>query len=138
MPRVSRNQAVVSFTLGVASTPCPMRTTSTRPCSSASAATGAAAVASIEAVAHWIQQHGGWEDNLLLITADHETGMLWGPDSEREPFQPLEDRGAKKVPGHRYLSKKHSNSFKPRAISTMQCMIVLDRLAGLGITYAVQ
>jgi alkaline phosphatase len=28
----------------------------------------------------WIEQHGGWEDNLLIVTADHETGLLAHPD----------------------------------------------------------
>ena len=28
----------------------------------------------------WIEANGGWEDNLLIITADHETGGIWGSD----------------------------------------------------------
>jgi alkaline phosphatase len=27
-------------------------------------------------VLDWIGKHGGWENNLLIITADHETGYL--------------------------------------------------------------
>jgi len=33
---------------------------------------------SVEVVLDWIAKHGGWEQNLLIITADHETGYLHG------------------------------------------------------------
>ena len=28
----------------------------------------------------WIEANGGWEENLLIVTADHETGGIWGSD----------------------------------------------------------
>ncbi len=30
----------------------------------------------VAAVLQWIQGHGGWEENLLIVTADHDTGYL--------------------------------------------------------------
>lgn len=30
----------------------------------------------VSMVLHWIARNGGWKDNLLIITADHETGYL--------------------------------------------------------------
>lgn len=32
----------------------------------------------VAAVLEWIAAHGGWEENLLIITADHDTGYLNG------------------------------------------------------------
>jgi len=67
----------------------------------------------IEAVVAWIESHGGWNDTLLILTADHETGLLWGPDSAKVAFQPLQDRGIGKLPGMRYNLHGHSNSLVP-------------------------
>ncbi|MBI3117273.1 MAG: alkaline phosphatase, partial [Candidatus Hydrogenedentes bacterium] len=33
----------------------------------------------IGATMAWVEQNSSWEDTLLIITADHETGYLWGP-----------------------------------------------------------
>ncbi len=70
-------------------------------------------VKAVEAVVAWIESHGGWDDTLLILTADHETGLIWGPDSSRTAFQPIEDRGAGKLPSLKYLSHGHSNSLVP-------------------------
>jgi alkaline phosphatase len=67
----------------------------------------------LEAVAAWIDTHGGWENTLLILTADHETGLLWGPESRQIAFQPLQDRGPGKMPGMQYNSHGHSNSLVP-------------------------
>lgn len=70
-------------------------------------------VKAVEAVVAWIESHGGWDDTLLILTADHESGLLWGPDSSKVAFQPLEDRGPDKVPGMKYNSSGHANSLIP-------------------------
>jgi alkaline phosphatase len=67
-------------------------------------------VNAVEAVVAWIESHGGWNDTLLILTADHETGLLWGPDSAKIPFQPIVDHGPGKLPGMRFNSHGHSNS----------------------------
>lgn len=67
----------------------------------------------VEAVVQWVETHSNWSETLVLITADHETGLLWGPNSDKEPFQPLTDQGAGKMPGLMYHSKGHSNSLVP-------------------------
>jgi alkaline phosphatase len=67
----------------------------------------------VEAVVAWVESHGGWSDTLLILTADHESGLLWGPDSAKIAFQPLEDRGPGKLPGMAYNSHGHSNSLVP-------------------------
>ena len=67
----------------------------------------------VRAVLGWIQTHGGWRDNLVIITADHETGMVWGPDSDLFPFEPLTNRGAGHVPAMWFNSGGHSRSLVP-------------------------
>lgn len=37
--------------------------------------------ASVKVVMDWIANNGGWDKNLLIVTADHETGYIWGPGS---------------------------------------------------------
>ena len=36
----------------------------------------------IQVVIDWIEAHGGWEENLLIITTDHGNGMPMGPASD--------------------------------------------------------
>ncbi len=40
---------------------------------------------SVQTVLDWIADNGGWSDNLLIITADHETGGIWGPGTITNP-----------------------------------------------------
>ncbi|MCS7238309.1 MAG: alkaline phosphatase [Thermoguttaceae bacterium] len=67
----------------------------------------------IETVVHWVESHSSWGETLVIITADHETGLIWGPQSDKVPFQPLEDRGPGRLPGLRYNATQHSNSLVP-------------------------
>ena len=38
----------------------------------------------VESVMEWIEANGGWEENLLIVTADHESGGIWGGVGEFE------------------------------------------------------
>ncbi len=67
----------------------------------------------IESVVAWVETHSNWDETLLVITSDHETGLLRGPDSDEDPFRPLVDNGPGMIPGLAYHSKKHSNSLVP-------------------------
>jgi alkaline phosphatase len=67
----------------------------------------------VESVAQWVEANSSWEETLVIVTADHETGLLWGPNSKEEPFQPMVDNGPGKVPSLMYHSKGHSNSLVP-------------------------
>jgi len=54
--------------------------------------------AAVAAVTSWIEHHGGWKQNLLLVTADHETGGLrkgrWSTVQHSNALVPLLARGA--------------------------------------------
>jgi len=67
----------------------------------------------VDAVVQWVEANSSWNETLVVITADHETGLVWGPNSEQEAFQPLLDNGPGKVPGLKYHTKTHSNSLVP-------------------------
>ncbi|MEI8374468.1 MAG: alkaline phosphatase [Planctomycetota bacterium] len=67
----------------------------------------------LDAVVRWIDSHGGWAENLVIITADHECGMLWGPNGDTEPFDPIVDHGPGNLPGIRHFSSSHSNQVVP-------------------------
>ncbi|MCC6285073.1 MAG: alkaline phosphatase [Phycisphaerales bacterium] len=53
-----------------------------------------------------------WENTLVIITADHDH-LLMGPEGNTVAFQPLEDRGPGKVPGHMWMGNGHSNTPVP-------------------------
>lgn len=66
----------------------------------------------IAVVVNWIESHGGWEDNLLIITADHDH-LFVGPPTESDPFPWVIDRGAGNLPEHTWLWSNHSNHLVP-------------------------
>ena len=70
-------------------------------------------VCAVQAVAEWVDAHSNWDETLVVLTADHETGLLWGPKSDSVPFDPIVDRGPGRVPEMKYNSKSHTNSLVP-------------------------
>ena len=67
----------------------------------------------IEAVVAWVERKSNWNETLVIVTADHETGLIWGPNADKTPFDPLVDRGRGTMPGMLYLHKSHTNSLTP-------------------------
>lgn len=67
----------------------------------------------VEAVVQWVETHSRWDETLVVITADHETGLIWGPQSDRIAFQPIEERGKGHLPGLKYNATGHTNSLVP-------------------------
>jgi alkaline phosphatase len=67
---------------------------------------------SVEVVIEWVEDHGGWDETLLIVTADHDH-LLWGPRADTLPFDPLQDRGEGRLPSYRWLSNSHSNALLP-------------------------
>lgn len=66
-----------------------------------------------EAVVRWVETNSSWDETLVILTADHETGLLWGPKSDTVPFDPIVDEGKGNIPGLKYHYKSHSNSLVP-------------------------
>ncbi len=71
----------------------------------------------VEAVVQWIEQNSSWEETLLIITADHETGMLWGANtfsgSTFNGWQHIGNNGQGVLPSGQYVSSNHTNSLVP-------------------------
>ena len=77
----------------------------------------------VETVVKWVEQHSSWDETLLIITADHETGYLNGPGSGpsnatcraggKDCWKPIGNRGAGNVPDLRWYSRQHTNSLVP-------------------------
>ena len=83
---------------------------------------------SVQAVMDWVEANGGWEENLLIITSDHETGGIWGPntvlddngtpndftdDTINSDWQNVVDNGEGNMPGVQYTSGGHTNALVP-------------------------
>jgi alkaline phosphatase len=62
--------------------------------------------AAVQAVIDWVNQTGDdntWDNTLLIITADHETGHLWGPNSRQDgAFNALVNNGQGNMPGYQW------------------------------------
>jgi len=76
----------------------------------------------VQAVVAWVESNNSWDETLVIITADHETGYLTGPDSgdkvsasgESMPaYNELQNNGAGKMPGFEFHSGGHTNSLVP-------------------------
>ena len=72
----------------------------------------------VEAVVGWIEKNSGWNDTLLIVTADHETGYLTGPGSGVEglgaAWYPLRSNGTGKMPEMQWNTRGHTNSLVDR------------------------
>jgi alkaline phosphatase len=75
----------------------------------------------VEAVVEWIETNSRWDDTLLIVTSDHETGYITGPGSGKEladndlskTWKPLVNKGKGKVPEMEWHHDYHTNSLVP-------------------------
>lgn len=66
----------------------------------------------IDAVIDWVESNGGWERNLVIVTSDHETGYLCGPDAGPE-FTYVQSKGQGEMPAVTWHSTSHTNQLVP-------------------------
>ncbi len=72
----------------------------------------------VAAVNRWVRRNSSWDETLVIVTGDHETGYLWGPGSGADAtgkgtWTPLVDNGEDAVPGMQFNSGDHTNSLIP-------------------------
>ncbi|HPU84148.1 MAG TPA: alkaline phosphatase [Candidatus Latescibacteria bacterium] len=72
----------------------------------------------IEAVVAWVDSASSWDETLVVVTADHETGYLWGPGTGpgadgAVQWNPLQGRGPRRMPAMQWNSTGHTNSLVP-------------------------
>ena len=63
----------------------------------------------VRAVVGWVNTYSSWEETIVIVTADHETGYLWGA----LPFTPIGDKGKGNLPLMKFNSPDHTNSLVP-------------------------
>ncbi len=63
----------------------------------------------VTTVIAWVEQHSNWNETLMIVTGNHETGLLWGD----APLSPLMDMGKGKLPFMSFYSKEPTNSLVP-------------------------
>lgn len=65
----------------------------------------------VDAAIAWVEENSSWDETLLIVTADHETGYLSGKE-ETESWNP--QTGEKgKAPEHQWYSGDHTNQVVP-------------------------
>lgn len=82
----------------------------------------------VDAVMDWVETHSSWDETLLIITSDHETGGIWGEGTYETPegetrydpardrfveFRAVQDRGVGEIPRHQFASGNHTNELVP-------------------------
>jgi alkaline phosphatase len=68
----------------------------------------------VEAVVKWVERNSNWSETMLIVTGDHETGMLTGPGSKATgTFKPIVNNGRYVVPGVEWGSGDHTNQLIP-------------------------
>jgi alkaline phosphatase len=60
-------------------------------------------------VVRWVNANSNWDETLVIVTGDHETGLLWG----EKPFVPMADRGKGNLPVMNFNTTDHTNSLLP-------------------------
>lgn len=71
----------------------------------------------VDSVISWIEKYSSWDETLLIITADHETGFVadptFGEDSILLYHHEIIDNGVGQIPGLKYYSLDHTNQLVP-------------------------
>lgn len=69
----------------------------------------------VEWVCAWVEKHSSWEETLLIVTADHDTGAFMGEtlDANGLPTSAPQFQGRGKLPLGKYYSGDHSRMLVP-------------------------
>jgi len=98
----------------------------------------------IDAAIDWVEKHSSWDETLIIVTADHETGLIWPENTyedtngnkvfdKGEPFfgfRPLtqSDRGT--LPVVQYCTTGHSNLLVPLWAKGAGAGLFLQKIRG--------
>lgn len=68
---------------------------------------------SIKAAIEWVEKYSNWHETLIIITADHETGYLTGPDHPEVVNSPVVNKGKGNLPDAKFNYGNHTNTLVP-------------------------
>lgn len=90
----------------------------------------------VEAVVQWVETHSSWNQTLLVVTADHESGCLWGPDSGDTTFNMVVNNGLEVMPDAVYYTGSHTNQLVPLYARGVGSELFAARVRGTDDTAA--
>ncbi|RWR26627.1 alkaline phosphatase [Sinirhodobacter populi] len=67
----------------------------------------------VEAVVAWVEENSSWDETLVIVTTDHGNGLLQGPGSDKEAYQPVLNQGAGALPLVRWNTDTHTRELVP-------------------------
>jgi len=70
---------------------------------------------SVAAVIDWVETNSNWHETLVIVTGDHETGQLTGPDgmATGRYYEPVLNNGKNNMPDGIFNTKKHTCQLIP-------------------------
>jgi alkaline phosphatase len=87
---------------------------------------------SVEAVMAWVKKNSNWGETLLIVTGDHETGYLNGPedDTANPTWEDLVNNGEGVLPGMGWHSGDHTNQLIPFFAKGSAARLFKSEIAG--------
>lgn len=67
----------------------------------------------VEAAVKWVEQNSSWDETLLIVTTDHGNGLLQGPNSDKNLYEPIINQGAGALPLVRWHADNHTRELVP-------------------------
>ena len=70
----------------------------------------------VDAAVKWVNDSSSWDETLVIVTGDHETGYLVGPNWDGNNIYAtyeISDAGKGEMPGGQFLSGDHTNMLIP-------------------------
>ncbi|RJL03355.1 alkaline phosphatase [Paracoccus aestuarii] len=67
----------------------------------------------VEAAVEWVEANSSWDETMIVVTSDHGNGLLQGPGSDSEAYQPILNQGAGALPVVRWHSDTHTRELIP-------------------------
>ncbi len=68
---------------------------------------------SVMAAVEWVEENSSWDETLIIVTSDHETGYLTGPNHPEPVVDPVVNRGQGELPEVGWHSGSHTNMLVP-------------------------
>lgn len=96
----------------------------------------------VEAACKWVEDNSSWDETLIIVTSDHETGYLVGPGSNKsdsehifDKWRPIVGNGKGKMPSVEWFSGGHTNSLVPFYAKGKGSELFLEKIKGFDPVY---